>query len=412
MMKQFGRGFVLVSTFVLGCAGESPEGTEAPAIQAAPAGEASVALRIERVARALDRGEDPKQALVEIDTALAHPAATVTERDEAALVRSRALEATGDAEGAITAVENLLATHAGDREWALSSEAEKRLRKLLTGSEDTPKRRLTPAEPPVSIFAGALAKFFSPDAGGRYRVRVLAFGGDRNFSSDRIGTFNVGGAIRAEKEKTCPTCEVSVDSATNRETSWIGIVRARAELASALVVYYYDLEGGEIPARYDAELPLPTAEIKAMLGKGKGLVAAKKRSGAPPVILIAAPRFAQLDNVETTLAGMDELPLEATSVEVPESLEAEEIQAVVRSHFGAFRGCYEAVLQTNPAAQGRISLDFKVDTDGHVVSMKATADSPAIQSMETCMRDAGQTLVFPAATKETTVVYPVLFTPG
>ncbi|MDC3962729.1 AgmX/PglI C-terminal domain-containing protein [Polyangium jinanense] len=415
MMKQFGRGFVLVSlasTFVLGCAGENTEGTEAPAIQAAPSGEASVALRIERVARALDRGEDAKQALAEIDLALAHPAATATERDEATLVRSRALEATGDAEGAITAVENLLAAHAGDREWALSAEAEKRLRKLLTGSEDTPKRRLTPAEPPVSIFATQLAKFFPPDAGGRYRVRVLAFGGDRNFSSDRIGTFNVGGAIRAEKEKTCSTCEVNVDSNTNRETSWVGIVRARAELATSLVVYYYDLEGGEIPARYDAELPLPSAEIKARLAKGKGLVAAKKREGAPPVILVAAPRFAQLDNVETTLAGMDELPLEATSVEVPESLEAEEIQAVVRGGFSSFRPCYEAVLQTNPAASGRIILDFKVGTDGHMTTLKATAESAATQPMEACMRDAAQGFVFPAATKETTVSYPILFTPG
>ncbi|MDC0743846.1 AgmX/PglI C-terminal domain-containing protein [Polyangium mundeleinium] len=414
MMKQFGRGFALVSlasTFVLGCAGEGTEGTEAPAIQAAPAGETSVALRIERVARALDRGEDPKQALDEIVLALTHPAATATEQDEATLVQSRALEANGDMEGAISAVEALLAQHAGDREWAFSSEAEKRLRKLLTGSEDTPKRRLTPAEPPVSIFAAELAKYFPADAGGRYRVRVLAFGGDRNFSSDRIGTFNVGGAIRAEKEKTCPTCEVNVDSNTNRETSWIGIVRARAELASSLVVYYYDLEGGEIPARYDAELPLPSAEIKARLAKGKGLVAAKKRDGAPPVILIAAPRFSQLDNVESTLAGMDALPLEATSVDVPASLEAEEIQAVVRGSFNSFRVCYETVLQRNPAAQGSISLDFKIDADGHVTTMKATADSASIQSMETCMRDAAQALVFPAATKETWVVYPVLFTP-
>ena len=49
MMKQFGLGFVLVSvssTFVLGCAGENTEETGAPAIQAAPAGEVSVALRV------------------------------------------------------------------------------------------------------------------------------------------------------------------------------------------------------------------------------------------------------------------------------------------------------------------------------------------------------------------------------
>jgi hypothetical protein len=130
------------------------------------------------------------------------------------------------------------------------------------------------------------------------------------------------------------------------------------------------------------------------------------------VILIAAPRFAQLDNVETTLSGMDELPLDAMSVDVPESLEAEEIQAVVRGAFSTFRPCYETLLQTNSAASGRVILDFKVDLDGHVATIKATAESASMQSMETCMRDALQVLVFPAATKETTVSYPVLFTPG
>lgn len=84
----------------------------------------------------------------------------------------------------------------------------------------------------------------------------------------------------------------------------------------------------------------------------------------------------------------------------------------MRGHFSAFRVCYEAVLQTNPAASGRILLDFKVDTDGHVASMKATAEAASLQSMETCMRDAAQNFVFPAATKETTVVYPILYTPG
>ena len=415
MNSKLGLGFVLVSlasTVVLGCAGEPAEETEAPAIQAAPAGEGSVALRVERAARALDRGEDAKKALAEIEAALVDPAATATERDEATLVKSRALEATGDMEGAIGAVEALLAAHAGDREWALSAETEKRLRKLLTGSEDSPRRRLTPAEPPVSIFAKMLAADYKADAGGRYRVRVLAFGGDRNPSSDRIGTFNVAGALRAEKEKSCPTCEVSVDSSSNHESSWIGIARARASLATSLVVFYYDLEGGEIPARYDAELPLPSAEIKARLEKGKGLVAARKREGAPPVILIAAPRYAQLDDVETTLAGMNGLPLEATSIDVPESLETEEIQAVVRAGFTGFRTCYEALLQTNPGASARIILDFKVGTDGHMTGLKATAESAGLQSMEACMHDAAEGFVFPAATKETTVSYPILFTPG
>lgn len=418
MMASFGRGFVLVSVlamaaaFAPGCANaESGDADEALTPAAPAANDASMALRIERAARALDRGEDPKKALAEIEAVLREPAATATERDEATLVASRALEATGDKEGAINAVEKLIASHAADREWAASGEADRRLRKLLTGNEEEPKRRLTPAQAPVSSFARSLTKYFAADAGGREHVRVLAFGGDRGDASERLGTFNVAGALREAKEKNCPSCKSNVESQTHHETSWIGIVRSRALLGSSLVVYYVDLEGGEIPARYDAELPLPSAEIKARLASGKGLVAVRERKGAPPVILIAAPRFAQLDDVEGTLAGMDELPAEPTAVDVPDSLETAEIQGVVRASFGAFRICYEAVLKTNALAAGKINLDFKVAPDGQVSSAKATADGPAVQAMEQCMLDATKSLVFPAATKETSVVYPIMFSP-
>jgi hypothetical protein len=419
MMTSLGRGFVLVSVmamtaaFAPGCAAvEGGDGDEAPAIAAPAASEASVALRTERVARALDRGEDAKKALADIEAVLGDPAATATERDEATLVQSRALEATGNMEGAISAVEKLIASHAADREWPASAEAERRLRKLLTNSEEEPKRRVSPAKPPVSILARSLTKHFPADASGREHVRVLAFGGDRGDASERLGTFNVAGALREAKEKNCPSCKSDVDSQTHRETSWIGILRARDRLASSLVVYYFDLEGGDIPARYDAELPISSGEIKAHLAKGKGLVAARERKGAPPVIVIAAPRFAQLDNVEGTLAGMDALPTEPTAVDVPASLETEEIQGVVRGSFGAFRVCYEALLPTNPSAAGKISLDFKIEPDGRVSTAKAVADGSAVQSMEQCMVDATKGLVFPAAAKETTVVYPIMFSPS
>jgi len=419
MMARLGRGFGLVSVmamaaaFAPGCASvEGGEGDEAPAMAAPAASEPSIALRIERAARALDRGEDAKKAREDIDAVLRDPSATATDRDEATLVLSRALEVMGDKEGAISAVEKLITGHAADRDWTASAEAEKRLRKLLTGHEDEPSRRFTPAKPPVSSFALALTKYFAADETGQEHVRVLAFGGDRGDASERLGTFNVAGALRNAKEKNCPSCKSDVQSQTHHETSWIGIVRSRAQIPSSLVVYYYDLEGGEIPARYDAELPLPSAEIKARLARGKGLVAARERKDAPPVILIAAPRFALLDNVEGTLAGMSELPTEPVAVDVPESLETEEIQSVVRGAFNSFRPCYEAVLKTNPSASGKINLDFTVEPDGRVSKAKAVADGATLQPMEACMLGVTQKIVFPMAAKETTVVYPILFTPA
>ncbi|UQA60870.1 AgmX/PglI C-terminal domain-containing protein [Polyangium aurulentum] len=402
----------IAAAFAPGCASvEGGDGDEAPAMATPAASEPSIALRIERAARALDRGEDAKKAREDIEAVLRAPSATATDRDEATLVLSRALEVMGDKEGAISAVEKLISGHAADREWTASAEAEKRLRKLLTGNEEEPSRRFTPAKPPVSSFAHALTKYFKADENGQEHVRVLAFGG-RNDASERLGTFNVAGALRQAKEKNCPSCKSDVQSQTHQETSWIGIVRSRAQIPSSLVVYYYDLEGGEIPARYDAELPLPSAEIKARLAHGKGLVAVRERKDAPPVVLIAAPRFALLDNVEGTLAEMGELPTEPVAVDVPESLETEEIQSVVRAAFGSFRPCYEEVIKTNPTASGKINLDFTVEPDGRVSKAKATADGATLQSMEQCMLGATQKIVFPAAAKETTVVYPIMFSPS
>jgi hypothetical protein len=128
--------------------------------------------------------------------------------------------------------------------------------------------------------------------------------------------------------------------------------------------------------------------------------------------LIAAPRFAQLDNVEEALSKMKELPAEPISIEVPASLEAAEIQSVVRASFGQFKGCYEEVLKDNPQASGRIILNFAIAPGGNVFQVKATAEAAALQSMEECMKNITQTLVFPAAAKETTVRYPVMYTPG
>src|SRR5262245_26946250 len=127
-----------VAAIVPACAGTEPADTEQAPAAAPVAAEPSVALRIERAKRALDRGEGASKAQGELDAVLRDPVATAPERDEATLGLSRARSAAGDQDGAITALENLLAAHAGDREWAASAETERRLRKLLTGNEDAP----------------------------------------------------------------------------------------------------------------------------------------------------------------------------------------------------------------------------------------------------------------------------------
>jgi TonB family protein len=193
----------------------------------------------------------------------------------------------------------------------------------------------------------------------------------------------------------------------------VDIPRYRGKIPRALTVFYFDLGAGRIPARYDAELPLPSAEIAARLAKGDGLVAARERPGAPPVLLIAAPRDVQLVQVEEALAAMKSLPTEPVAVPVNGARQPEEIQSVVRASFGAFRQCYEAVLKVSPAATGTVKMHFVIRNDGSVEGVSAVADGPLRDAaFERCMTAAVQGLAFPAAPGgKVTVTYPIVFSP-
>jgi hypothetical protein len=195
----------------------------------------------------------------------------------------------------------------------------------------------------------------------------------------------------------------------------VTLPQARARIGSALVVYYFDLGDGRIPARYDADLPIPSAEIAAHLERGEGLVVARERQGAPPVVVIAAPREAQLAQVEEAFSEMKALPITPTPVTVKQGLGAPEIQAVVRSAFHAYRACYEALLARSPTAAGKAPMRFAVLGDGSTqdvtIDASATLHDP---TFDACMIAATSALVFPATGEggKTTVTYPIDFAPG
>jgi hypothetical protein len=389
----------------------------AAATTSAPRGEGP-ALRLEQAERSLDVGRDLTGARASLATLVADPTLTPEQRDEARLSLSRAVEAGGDHEAAISAVEALLAEHPDGTRFPLEEAAEGRLRKLLTGSDAEPRRRAEDGRP-VAPFARALARYFpAPNTGHTtLELRLLAFGGSSE-QSDRLGTFAVDRAVRDQRRQACPLCDdrLSIHTASGRSGSWVGVARSRAELPSALAIFYFDLGAGRIPARYDAELPLPSADIAARLSRGDGLIAVRERPGAPPVVLIAAPRDAQLADVEEVLAAMKTIPSEPVVVPLKADLRSEEIQAVVRGSFGAYRSCYEAVLTRIPTAAGTAKMHFTIRADGSVdgVSMEPTDGALHDATFEACMTTATSALVFPATTASghTTVTYPVVFTPG
>lgn len=392
-----------------------------PAVSAGAARKvAPAAVRVEQADRGLDVGREAAAAQRELQAVIDDPATAPDVRDQARLSLSRALEAQGDKEAAIAAVEKLLADHGDRLRSPLVERAEARLRKLLTGSEgDARSARAEDGGAPASAFARALAAYFPApsDPDRPVEIRTIMFGGSRE-ASEKLGTFAVERALRDLRRETCALCDdrISLRASNTRDGSWVGIPAQRARMGNALVVFYFDLGDGRIPARYDAELPLPSAEIAARLAHGDGLVAARERPGAPPVIVVAAPREAQLADVEEALSEMTSLPLTPVAVPLKAALKPQEIRVVVRSAFKSFRGCYEALLGANPSAAGRVALRFAVRGDGapEGVSVDPSDSTLRDPTMDHCLTDAVGKLAFPATgrAEPTTVKYPLEFAPG
>jgi len=391
--------------------GESTEATESPVISA------SLGDQIEKAVRDIETGRNLKEARATLDQALVDPTSTSDQRDDARLALSRYHELSGDKEAAVRVVEELLASHRIDMRYAARGLAEKRLRLLLTGSEEDAPR--LPADTTVAPVAKALADHFVAGADGSTTVEILIFGRTPD-DDDTVGTFNIAGAIREKKQEDCPLCNDSTNTHTSRSqtSSWVSIPAAAAadpakELtpAKSLTVYYYDLETNRVPSRYDAYLPLPSEQIAAHLEKGEGLIAVKTREGAPPIVVLAAPRWAMLSEVEKAFANMTELPKEPTPVALNPTPRPKEIQAVVRSSYPKMRKCYETHLASVPDARGKIVMSFAIDAEGAVQDLDSSESTLTDGSLRGCFETVFSGMKFPATGGRVTVKYPISLTP-
>ncbi|HVY47506.1 MAG TPA: AgmX/PglI C-terminal domain-containing protein [Minicystis sp.] len=405
----------LVGGCVAGAADEGPSDSDdavrAPAAQAATP--TAVASRLQQAERKVDVGSGA-EAVDELAALRADPSASPEQRDQATFAYARALEAKGDEAGATRTLEELVARHGWERNWSLQDAAERELRRLVTGHEEAPRGYPARADDePVAPFAHALTKYFA-EKDHRIEVHLYGFGGD-SATSDKLGTFNVARAIRTEREDACPLCAVDLNISTHssRTDDWLGILKAGADRERALVVYYDSLGSRRIPARFDAELPMPSADVEARLARGEGVVAAKERPGAPPAILIAAPRDAELAEVEAALAQMKSVPLEPVSVPLSDGLRPSEVREIVRGSRKDQRACYAALLERRPDAQGTLTLKLAVLPDGSVddASSEATA-GVRDADFARCMEDAAKKLVFPATHGRGNVTFPVRLAPA
>lgn len=388
-------------------------GTRSRAAAARASTGTSTALAIEQASQKLDLGKDVKGARAALERIVADPTTSSDDHARAALALSRAYETGGDHERAIRTVEDLLAAHVDDRRWALSRAASKELRRLLTGKAGSDRPSFNP-DSVVAPFARVLTRYFPVASNKQLSVNVLMFGGN-DATSNKLGTFAIGEAARQMRLERCPLCQDDLrrDIHIGR-MSWTGIPAYRDRLSGALTVFYFDLESERIPERYAKYLPVAEKEIVRHLQTGEGLIAAKERKGAPPAILIAAPRRAELSDVEEALSKRTSLPTEPVVVEVSSAPRPGEIRSAVRASFPGYKRCYETLLDSTPGATGRIMLKFTIGADGSVTdsSIDAARSSLHDDGFDSCTLDVTKKLRFPASGhRNTTVTYPIRFSP-
>lgn len=414
MMRSKRLGWLAALVGVVGCVNGMPTETEPDdesVTQVSPQ-----ALEIEQAERVLDRGGDRSGAIETLERLVTEASLTTAERHRAALALSRAYEADQNTEQAIAVIERELAAHADDRSWD-DGPFVRRLRKLLTGSETLPGAALE-SQAPVAPFAHVVAEAFEADRSGVVQATLLLAGGDGQLSGE-LGTYNVRGALEDEARARCPLCDVRV-SVSQRvlRGDWTIVPQQQQHLDEALLVFYFDLRRNRVPARYEHHLPMPVADVVAELERGRSFVVAKERPGAPPTLLLAAPRTAMLPDVERYLAGLEELPTEVryTDAYVSAKLRPEEIRAVVRGQWlPKARTCYEQLLARDPDADGKLVIKFAIaGSDGSVEDVRLDAseaglgDEPFVQ----CVEQSAAAMRFPAAGEgRTTVAYPLHFSP-
>ncbi|HEU4537798.1 MAG TPA: AgmX/PglI C-terminal domain-containing protein [Polyangiaceae bacterium] len=397
---------ILFALFLLAGCGET---SAAPGAAPAPADVAPESA-LERALVDVDVGRNLAAARETLTTMLASGSLSKEDRVRADLVLAKLLEPT-DKERAIALLEDAASLDDGA--------AQKRLFRLLAG-RDAPSswaRNTWDAPPPPSAFA--FARYFpAATADNEVDVQVFVFGGDAR-TTDTLGTFHVGDALRSNAFDACRSCDeakAGIHVASTHKELWSAIPAYAAQLEKALVVLYVD-EETMVPERYAKWLAAPAADLRAAFSRGEGLVAIKERPGAPPLVTVAAPRVAQLLTVEATLAAMGELPKQPVTVKLDDALTKNEIQRGMRAHFGPFWSCYESLIARRPDARGKATLSFTVEASGKVEGMRVALDGTLEDAeLRPCFEKAAGAMHFPAWSQnpsaKTAIRYPLHFANG
>jgi hypothetical protein len=158
-----------------------------------------------------------------------------------------------------------------------------------------------------------------------------------------------------------------------------------------------------------------TRAVSAAIAAGKLAESAAPGSAQPATDVPAsptpsAPAGAPTKDVRGEPAGAPKASARGGAASVSGGLPAEVIQRVVRQGFGAYRGCYERGLKSDPNLAGRVSVSFTIGRNGSVSSVSAAGDLPS--AVKSCVAGAFRGLSFPKPESAVKVTYPIVFAPG
>jgi len=124
------------------------------------------------------------------------------------------------------------------------------------------------------------------------------------------------------------------------------------------------------------------------------------------------------------LAGSITLALPRAALALPEFLDSKAIDGTVREKMDDIQACYQEALDRRPHLRGKVTIAFKVDTDGNVHEAGLAKSTLRDEKAEGCLVGVFETLHFPpfdpcpdSQTKtaercsRTKVTYPLTFTP-
>ena len=95
------------------------------------------------------------------------------------------------------------------------------------------------------------------------------------------------------------------------------------------------------------------------------------------------------------------------------TLARDEIRKVVVAHIGEIRRCYNEGLSRDPAAQGRVVLEFTIGAEGTVTRSAVGSSDMADVKVPECMAAAALGWSFPRPEGgEVAVSYPFVLEPG